>query len=473
MDDITSAVIAVREGALDAFGRLVERFQDMAYGAALAKVGDSHLAEDAAQEAFIEAYRHLPNLRDPAAFPGWFRRIVFRQARRIGRPGAVRTVPLPADALVPSPEPGPAADAEAQELHVRLHAALATLPEPQRLATVLYYINGRSTADIAAFLDVPLSTVKKRLHDSRRKLRGKLSRFVSGQLDQQRPSRQADFRGRVQVRVGVKPHVRRDARPTDSEAELKRLWQRYKKTGSNDLRNELLEHYLHLVRYQSKRLADRLPRQIDPDDLFSSGVFGLMDAISGFDLQRGHKFETYCAQRIRGAMLDELRLMDWAPRQARSRAAKIGRARQTLMQQLGRMPTRQELAEKLGLTMRQFARVERDAETIAITSLSRTLMAGDDGGRPTHEIDLIEDPAQLDPFTAVERLSVRESLLRGMSRAERLIVLLYYFEEMTMHEIGKALGLSESRVSQLHKSILDRLHAQLTRHPELAAPLVA
>ena len=260
------------------------------------------------------------------------------------------------------------------------------------------------------------------------------------------------------------PDLKISARPSKDERDhVQRLWRQYKRNGDEKVRNRLVEHYLHLVRYHAQRLHAGLPRQVELDDLTSAGFLGLMEAVDGFDLDRGVRFETYCGPRIQGAIRDWLRKTDWAPRLVRDRTGKVAHAVERFAVQRGHAPSDDELMKEMGLAQRQFARIRSDAVTVGVKSLSRQVKGRDAGGRDLCEIDLIEDPGQINPLAALERLSVRESLLRDMSRAERLIVLLYYYEQMTMREIGKTLDLSESRVSQMHSSILARLRAQVSR----------
>lgn len=238
------------------------------------------------------------------------------------------------------------------------------------------------------------------------------------------------------------------------------VWAEYKKTGQEALRNQLMEHYLPLVKYNAERVHQRLPDEVDVEDLMSAGIFGLMDAIDAFDLERGIKFETYCAPRIRGAILDELRSMDWVPRLVRSRTSQVEAARKSLEMQTGRKPTDEELAEKMQLDKDEFAKVRKDAGAVGVVSLSRKWFETD-SNKDVREIDVLQDAKQVNPFKAVSKRDMKELITKGLSRAERLIVILYYYEEMTMKEIGVTLDLSESRVSQMHSSILARLKAQL------------
>jgi RNA polymerase sigma factor FliA len=238
------------------------------------------------------------------------------------------------------------------------------------------------------------------------------------------------------------------------------VWKEYKKTRSEQLRNVLMENYLHLVRFNAERIHVKLPDEVELDDLMSVGIFGLMDAIAAFDLERGVKFETYSAPRIRGAILDELRSMDWVPRLVRSRAHKLDSATRHLEVQFGRLPTQKELAEHMGVPMSELEKIVKDANAVGLVSLSRKYYETD-SNKDVREIDVLEDRRGSDPVRDIQRKDLKELITRGLSRAERLIIILYYFEEMTMKEIGQTLDLSESRVSQMHSSILARLKAQM------------
>lgn len=250
-------------------------------------------------------------------------------------------------------------------------------------------------------------------------------------------------------------------RTADPET-VQKWWKRFVKTRSQKLRNQLLEHYLRIVRSTAERLHAKLPDEVELDDLISAGTFGLMDAINSFDLSRGVKFETYCTQRIRGAILDELRSMDWVPRLVRARAHKVEGATSALQMELGRAPTEQELAKKLRLGLGDFRKLHRDAKAVALVSLSRKWFETD-SNRDVREIDVLEDKRSEDPLQQFQRKDIKEWVTRGLSRAERLIIILYYFENMTMKEIGETLALSESRVSQMHSAILDRLKQHFRR----------
>ncbi|MCE5323598.1 sigma-70 family RNA polymerase sigma factor [bacterium] len=182
MDELKSLVDRARNGDLDAFGIIVGRFQDMALAYAYSVMGDFHLAEDAAQEAFIQAYRDLDALRDPDAFPGWFRKIIFKHCDRIKRKRHFQTVSLESVNEVASGDPDPAALAEAHEMREMVLKAISSLPESERTVTTLFYINGYSQKDVAEFLEVPVSTVNNRLHSSRTRLKERMVQMVNDEL---------------------------------------------------------------------------------------------------------------------------------------------------------------------------------------------------------------------------------------------------------------------------------------------------
>ncbi|MCK4294925.1 MAG: FliA/WhiG family RNA polymerase sigma factor [Planctomycetes bacterium] len=229
-----------------------------------------------------------------------------------------------------------------------------------------------------------------------------------------------------------------------------------------------MENYRDIVKYSAERLHAKLPDKVELDDLISAGVFGLMDAIDAFDPERGVKFETYCSARIKGSILDELRSMDWVPRLVRARAHRLSKATRSLETHLGRKPTEEEIAEELGMDMVEFARLQRDANAVSQVSLNTKFSDGD-GEKDVREIDVIKDERSEDPVIEAQKRDLKNLLTKGLTRAERLIIVLYYYEEMTMKEIGATLDLSESRVSQMHSSIIDRLKAQMhTRKKEFA-----
>jgi RNA polymerase sigma factor FliA len=268
---------------------------------------------------------------------------------------------------------------------------------------------------------------------------------------------------------GSLSNIREDPMVTRIDiAELPQVWKEYRACATVELRNRLLENYMHLVRYNAERIWQRLPDGVDLDDLISAGFFGLMDAIDAFDLERGVKFETYCVPRIRGAMLDELRTMDWVPRLVRSKQSKHDAASKALEAALGRKPTAEELAEKLGIPLDQVQAYVGEATAVNLVSLNKKWYETD-SYKDVREIDILEDKKAEDPTNRLQNRDLMKLVTRGLNRNERLIVILYYYEEMTMKEIGATLNLSESRVSQMHSSIVARLQAQLAkRRPEFS-----
>jgi len=254
------------------------------------------------------------------------------------------------------------------------------------------------------------------------------------------------------------------------ERDINEVWQEFKKDqDSKELRNLLIEKYLPLVRYNAERVWSKLPDGVDLNDLISAGVFGLMDAIEAFDLSRGVKFETYCVPRIRGAMLDELRTMDWVPRLVRSKASKVEAARKSVEADVGRPPTDVEIARKLQMATEDFERLKAEASAVNLVSLNKKWFETD-SYKDVREIDILEDNKGIDPTNGIQKRDLMKLVTKGLNRNERLIIILYYYEELTMKEIGNTLGLSESRVSQMHSSIVARLKDQLRqRKPEFSS----
>ena len=249
--------------------------------------------------------------------------------------------------------------------------------------------------------------------------------------------------------------------------DIKEIWVVFKRDMSDqELRNRLVETYLPLVKYNGERIWARLPEGVELDDLISAGIFGLMDAIDAFDLSRGVKFETYCVPRIRGAMLDELRTMDWVPRLVRSKASKLNAAIKNLETRLGRHPNEIEMAEELEISVAELEKMIVDANAVNLISLNKKWYETD-SYKDVREIDILEDKKGEDPTRRVQQNDLMRLVTKGLNRNERLIIILYYYEELTMKEIGATLHLSESRVSQMHSSIVQRLQGQLgRRRPE-------
>ena len=257
---------------------------------------------------------------------------------------------------------------------------------------------------------------------------------------------------------------------TKTERDINEVWVEYKQDQSSEpLRNLLIERYLPLVKYNAERVWAKLPDGVDLNDLISAGVFGLMDAIEAFDMTRGVKFETYCVPRIRGAMLDELRPMDWVPRLVRSKASKVEAARKLAEAEFGRPPEDHEVAVKMEISTEEYQKLKAEASAVNLISLNKKWYETD-SYKDVREIDILEDNKGIDPTNGIQKRDVMKLVTKGLNRNERLIIILYYYEELTMKEIGNTLGLSESRVSQMHSSIVQRLKDQLRqRRPEFSA----
>jgi RNA polymerase sigma factor for flagellar operon FliA len=242
------------------------------------------------------------------------------------------------------------------------------------------------------------------------------------------------------------------------------LWHDYRRTNDRALRDRLILTYAPLVKFVAGRLGASLPSHVDEQDLVSYGLLGLIGAIERYDPDREIKFETYAIARIRGAIIDELRSLDWVPRSVRTRARQIERAIAELERTLMRAPTDEEIAAKLGIAMEELEE--------SLTEISRSSMAALDelwtpsgGGDQIALIDTIEDTSGPDPEISLEKGELKEALGEAIARLperEKLVVTLYYYEELTLREIGEVLGVTESRVSQLHTKAVLRLKARLS-----------
>jgi RNA polymerase sigma factor for flagellar operon FliA len=205
-----------------------------------------------------------------------------------------------------------------------------------------------------------------------------------------------------------------------------------------------------------------LPKSIELDDLVSAGTFGLMDAIDGFDLSRGIKFKTYCSTRIRGSILDELRAQDWVPRLVRLKAHSLERATRKLEGELGRSPTAPELAKELGVSLDGLHDHQLEANAKTIFSLSEKWDDADDDS-DMEKIEILADDKCENPVETVQGRDALDAITRNLTKKERLIVIMYYYEGLTMREIGEIMELTESRVCQIHSNVMARLKGQLDR----------
>jgi RNA polymerase sigma factor for flagellar operon FliA len=222
-----------------------------------------------------------------------------------------------------------------------------------------------------------------------------------------------------------------------------------------ELRDQLIERYSHLVKQHAERLSARLPPMVVVDDLESAGNLGLIDAIEKFDHRRGIKFETYCAQRIGGAMLDDLRRYDWVPRLIRNKMHDLERRRDHLESKLKRVATDEELAAEMEMSMADFEKLKSEINVKSMVSLDRTW--DDDGENETSHLETLTDNRGESPFENLQREEIKELALRGLSTNEKAILIMYYYEEMSLKEIGAVLEISESRVCQIHQQTLGLL----------------
>jgi RNA polymerase sigma factor for flagellar operon FliA len=245
------------------------------------------------------------------------------------------------------------------------------------------------------------------------------------------------------------------------------LWRQYRaKPGDKALRDRLILTYAPLVKYVAGRLGSGLPAHVDDDDLISYGLLGLIGAIERYDPDRDVKFETYAIARIKGSIIDELRAMDWVPRSVRARARDIERAIAELERKLHRAPSDEEIAEKIGVTTEELEDSLTDISRSSIAALDElwTVNTGG-GGDQIALIDTIEDTEAPDPQGSLSETEMKEAIGEAIARLperEKLVVTLYYYEELTLREIGEVLGVTESRVSQLHTKAVLRLKARLS-----------
>lgn len=239
-------------------------------------------------------------------------------------------------------------------------------------------------------------------------------------------------------------------------------WKRWKDDEDPLARNELIEHYLHLVNYTTRRMKIGLPNHISTDDLSSYGTMGLMDAIDKFEIQRGLKFETYANWRIRGAIIDGLRQNDWVPRSIREKAKKLEDAYQELEQQYLRSVTDEEMCEFLDVSDSEFQQMIQEVSVTTICSIEDQLKDDDTETRMTFMID----EQAIDPDDTVHNMYIKQSLAKAIDRLtnkERIVVSLYYYEDLSLSEIAQVMSLTPSRISQLHSKAILRLRGSLSR----------
>jgi RNA polymerase sigma factor FliA len=246
--------------------------------------------------------------------------------------------------------------------------------------------------------------------------------------------------------------------------ELRDLWRRYKQTGDPSARERLTVAYSPLVKYVAGRMAAGLPAHVEEADLISYGLVGLINAIERFEPEREIKFETYAITRIKGAIIDELRSLDWVPRSVRARARDIERANAKLESRLQRAPTDEEMAAELGMTVDELQDALLQISTSTIAALDELWQGSDSSDGQVSLLDTLEDRDAPDPAAALDQTDLKDRVAEAIARLperEKLVVALYYYENLTLREIGEVLGVTESRVSQLHTKAVLRLRSKL------------
>jgi RNA polymerase sigma factor for flagellar operon FliA len=246
--------------------------------------------------------------------------------------------------------------------------------------------------------------------------------------------------------------------------ELRDLWRRYKASGDERARERLVVAYSPLVKYVSGRMASGLPAHVEEADLISYGLVGLIGAIERFDLDREIKFETYAITRIKGSIIDELRSLDWVPRSVRARAREIEKANSKLEHQFQRAPTDDEMAAELGMTVDDFQEALLQISNSSVAALDELWSVSDASGDQVSLLDTLQDPDAPDPSEVMDATDMKDRVADAIARLperEKLVVALYYYENLTLREIGEVLGVTESRVSQLHTKAVLRLRSRL------------
>ncbi len=246
--------------------------------------------------------------------------------------------------------------------------------------------------------------------------------------------------------------------------ELKDLWKRYRSSGDERARERLVVAYSPLVKYVSGRMASGLPAHVDEADLISYGLVGLISAIERFEPDREIKFETYAIPRIRGAIIDELRALDWVPRSVRARAREIERANVKLEHKLQRAPTDEEMAAELEIGVDEFQESLMQISNSTIAALDELWTVSDASGDQVSLLDTLQDPDAPDPARVMDQTDLKDRVADAIARLperEKLVIALYYYENLTLREIGEVLGVTESRISQLHTKAVLRLRSRM------------
>ena len=242
-------------------------------------------------------------------------------------------------------------------------------------------------------------------------------------------------------------------------------WDEYKGSGSAAARDALILNYSPLVKYVAGRVAVGLPANIEQADLISYGIFGLIDAIDKYDQDRGIKFETYAISRIRGAIIDELRAIDWVPRSVRFKAREIEKAYTALENKLKRPPSDAEVAEELGISLDELNHIYTQLSTVSLVALDELMTVDSDKGDRLSLVDTLEDTKTAGPMEAFESEEMRSILTGAINRLperEKMVVTLYYFEQLTLAQIGEIMGVTESRICQMHTKAVLALRGKIS-----------
>jgi RNA polymerase sigma factor for flagellar operon FliA len=253
------------------------------------------------------------------------------------------------------------------------------------------------------------------------------------------------------------------------QQDLKETWTRYKNDGDEKARETLVLAYSPLVKFVAGRMSSGLPAHIEEADLISYGLLGLIGAIERFDLSREIKFETFAVARIKGSIIDELRSLDWVPRSVRAKAREIEATQTKLEHELGRAPTDQEVADRLEISVEDFQESLLQISNSTVVALDELWTVSDSSGDQVSLLDTMRDPNAVDPAKELGVSELKDRLAHAISRLperEKLVIALYYYENLTLREIGEVLGVTESRVSQLHTKAVLRLKARLQSEVE-------
>ena len=279
-------------------------------------------------------------------------------------------------------------------------------------------------------------------------------------VDENRPAGRPQANARFTSRKGPQTPEQEQA-----EAALRAMWEEFKSDADPAVRERLIMHYSPLVKYVAGRVGVGLPPNIEQADLVSYGIFGLIDAIEKFDIERAIKFETYAISRIRGAIIDELRAIDWIPRSVRSKAREVERTYASLEGELHRTPTEVEVAERMGIALSDLHHIFSQVSYVNVVALDELLSVSGEKGDKLSLVDTLEDTKAEDPVQSFEKEETKFLLSRAINQLperEKIVVTLYYYEGLTLAEIGRVLGVTESRICQMHTKAVLQLRGKLS-----------